>query len=65
MSWSNLDLAGRRERDWGTGEEPFDGAVRDLGECVRRREGPPWLSLGRVKRQGVERAAPTMVGEWW
>jgi hypothetical protein len=50
MSWSNLDLAGRRERDWGTGEEPFDGAVRDLGECVRRREGPPWLPLGRVKR---------------
>jgi hypothetical protein len=66
MSWLNSDPAGRKEREiGGTGEEPLDGAASDLDTRVCRREGPPWLPLGRVEREGVETAAPTMAGEWW
>jgi hypothetical protein len=43
----------------GTEEEPLDRAVSNLGVCVHRREGPPWLPLGRVEMKGVERAAVT------
>jgi hypothetical protein len=50
-----------RERDWGHRR----GAASDLDTRVCRRESPPWLPLGRVEREGVETAAPTMVGEWW
>jgi hypothetical protein len=61
-----VDPTGRREREiGGTREEPLDGAVSDLGVRVHPREGPPWLPLGRVEREGVERVAPTMAGEWW
>jgi hypothetical protein len=72
MSWSNSNLVGRREREQvserereigGTREEPLDGATGDLSTHVHQREGPPWLSMGRVEREGVERAAPTMAGK--
>jgi hypothetical protein len=41
LGLTQIQLGRERERDWGTGEEPLDGAGSDLGTRMRRREGPP------------------------
>jgi hypothetical protein len=54
-------LGGERER-LGT---PDRSPSTDPRTHMHRREGPPWLPLGRLEREGVGIAAPTMAGEWW
>jgi hypothetical protein len=50
MSWSNSDPAGRRERErLGT---PDRSPSTDPRTHMHRREGPPWLPLGRLEREG-------------